>query len=87
MFTFFRRLIGTDPIQRAVNRRFRNGLNGFDKRAEEIEGIEGQLASIISTVEKKQDSLRAARRTDMSGEHRLNLAVGGSFEEQEPGTS
>ena len=55
MFTFFRRLIGTDPIQRAVNRRFRNGLNGFDKRAEEIEGIEGQLASIISTVEKKQD--------------------------------
>ena len=87
MLMFFRRLFGTDETQCEVQARFKRNLNGFDQRAEELTGIEAKLATIVLTVDKKHDSIRAARRSDLSGEHSLNLPAGGSFGAEEPTTT
>lgn len=77
MLMFFRRLVGTDPEQCEVQERFKRGLNGFDERAEELHDIDAKLAAVVATVDKKNDSIRAARRTDLSGGHKLNLTITG----------
>lgn len=87
MIVFLKRLAGVETTQREVRERFKRNLNGFDERAAELEGIEAKLAGVAETVDKKSTSIRAAQRTDLSGEHKLNLPAGGGFGREEPGTT
>jgi len=81
MIMFLKRLIGVEVEQKKQGKRFIDNLNGFDIKQKKLDGLEEQLNAIVLSVEEQQGSIRARPSSAMSGEHQLNLSVGGSLEE------
>jgi len=77
MLMFFRRLVGVEDTQREEHARFKRNLNGFDKRATELNDIESQLAKVVHAIDEKKDAVQASRCSGASGEHSLNLTIDG----------
>jgi len=81
MIVFLKRLMGIELEQKRQGKRFRENLNGFDLKQKKLDALEGQLQEIVVSVEEQQGSIRARPSSAMSGEHSLNLAVGGDLAE------
>jgi len=76
---FLMRMIGVEPEQQKQVKRFKDNLNGFDRKQSKLSDLEEQLHGIVLSVEEQQDSIRARPSSAMSGEHQLDLAVGGKL--------
>jgi hypothetical protein len=77
MLALLKRLAGTDAGDQAVDRRFRERLNGVDEKNEELDVLSDQLDEVIATVGQRQRQIAIhSLPSGASGEHRLDLKRG-----------